>query len=74
MCGILYNSGNIKFTSDDCDILLSPVGNKVTAFDLKNGITNTLPIESRSNISFIEVSPDSKFLIMVDVGTIIYYI
>jgi periodic tryptophan protein 2 len=68
LCGILYNSGNIHFTSDESDILLSPVGNKVTAFDLKNGFTNTLPVEARSNIALIEVSPDSKFLILVDIG------
>ena len=60
------------FTADDSDILLSPVGNKITAFDLKNGVTNTLPVESRSNISLIEISTDGKMLLMVDIGIYLF--
>lgn len=35
---------------------------------MKNGVTNTLPIEARSNISLIEISPDNRTLIVVDIG------
>jgi periodic tryptophan protein 2 len=66
LLGAIYNTGNIKFTTDD--MLLSPVGNKVVYFDLKNGVTNALPIESRSNISHIDVSPDNRTLLIVDKG------
>lgn len=67
LCGTIYNSGNILFTKDENDLLLSPVGNKVTVFDLKNGVSNTLPIEARSNIKLMEICPNSKILILVDV-------
>ena len=35
---------------------------------MKNGITNTLPIESRSNVKLIEISPDNRTLVIVDIG------
>ena len=72
LCGIIYNSGNITFTKDNNDFLLSPVGNKITCFDLKNGVSSTLPIESRSNIKYIDISPDGKTLISVDIGKLKY--
>jgi periodic tryptophan protein 2 len=62
----MYNSGNLKFTNDD--MLLSPVGNKLSCFDLKNGVTSTLPIENRSNIAHTDISPDNRTLITVDKG------
>jgi periodic tryptophan protein 2 len=71
LCGIVYNSGNILFAKDNSDIILSPVSNKITCFDLKNGVSNTLPIECRSNIKHIDVSPDNKILVAVDIGKIL---
>lgn len=35
---------------------------------MKNGVTNTLPIEARSNIKLIEISPDNRTLVIVDIG------
>jgi len=57
----------LSFTKDDRDLLLSPVGNKITVFDLKNNKSQTLPFECRSNIDKIALSDDGKILIMVDV-------
>lgn len=67
LCGVMYNSGNLSFANDENDFLYSPIGNKITVFDLKNGLSNTLPIESRSNVKLIEVSPDNNILVVVDV-------
>lgn len=67
MLGVVYRSGNLVFTHDDEDLLLSPIGNKVTVFDLKNNKSKTLPFECRSNIDKIAVSPDGKVLILIDV-------
>jgi periodic tryptophan protein 2 len=67
LCGIIYNAGNILFTKDESDMILSPVGNKITCFDLKNGVSNTLPIECRSNIKYIDITPDNKILVAVDI-------
>ena len=64
----MYNSGIIVF--DNENILLSPVGNKINCFDMINGSSYTLPIESRSNISLIDISPDNRIIIVIDVGNI----
>ena len=48
-------------------MLLSPIGNKVTLFDLKNNKSQTLPFECRSNIDKIALSSDGKILILIDI-------
>jgi periodic tryptophan protein 2 len=65
--GVVYRSGSLCFSHNDEDLLLSPIGNKVTVFDLKNNKSKTLPFECRSNIEQISLSPDNKVLILVDV-------
>jgi len=47
--------------------LLSPVGNKLTVFDLTNNVSETLSFQNRSNIEWVVLSPDGKTLITVDV-------
>ncbi len=71
ICGVIYNAGNVVFTKDESDFLISPIGNKISVLDLKNGVTNSLPIESRSNIKLVEISPDNRILVIVDIGNII---
>lgn len=46
--------------------MLSPVGNRVSSFDLVNNQSFTYPAENRKNISRIALSPDGKILISVD--------
>lgn len=65
--GVVYKSGNLVFTNDDNDLLLSPIGNKITMFDLRNNKSKTLPFECRSNVDKICLSPDNKVLIMIDI-------
>lgn len=65
---MIYNAGNVVFTKDESDFLISPIGNKISVLDMKNGITNTLPMEARSNIKMIEISPDNRTLVIVDIG------
>ena len=64
---LVHNTGKVLFTKDSNSILLSPIGNKISQIDLKNNTSQTIPIESRSNIALIEVSPNGKILITVDV-------
>eukprot|EP01113_Clastostelium_recurvatum_P001903 TRINITY_DN10784_c0_g2_i3.p1 TRINITY_DN10784_c0_g2~~TRINITY_DN10784_c0_g2_i3.p1 ORF type:complete len:1117 (+),score=324.24 TRINITY_DN10784_c0_g2_i3:15-3365(+) len=66
LCGTVYKQGNVIFTPDG-NTLLSPVGNKITAFDLANHTSVTLPIENHYNIAQIAISPDSNLLISIDV-------
>ncbi|KAF8503896.1 WD40 repeat-like protein [Hysterangium stoloniferum] len=65
LCGTVYKQGNILFTSDG-NAVLSPVGNRVSVFDLVANKSWTLPFENRRNIAVIALSPDSNVLISVD--------
>jgi periodic tryptophan protein 2 len=65
LCGTVYGGGNVVFGLDG-DTLLSPVGNRVTVFDLVKGSCRTLPCQSRSNISNLVLSPDGGLLVTVD--------
>ncbi|KAJ7158247.1 WD40-repeat-containing domain protein [Mycena crocata] len=65
ICGTVYRQGNILFTPDG-NSLLSPVGNRVSVFDLVNNKSFTFPFENRKNISALALSPDANVLISVD--------
>ncbi|KAL4079545.1 WD40-repeat-containing domain protein [Scleroderma citrinum] len=65
ICGTVYRQGNVLFTPDG-NSLLSPVGNRVSVFDLVNNKSRTLPFQNRKNISRIALSPDANILISVD--------
>lgn len=64
LLGSVYRKGNVIFTPDGSSVL-SPVGNRVTVFDLKNNKSETLPIEARMNITCIALSPDGCTFIAV---------
>ncbi|CAH3017559.1 unnamed protein product [Porites evermanni] len=65
LLGTVYRQGNTVF-NEDGDCILSPVGNRVSVFDLKNNRSWTLPFENHKNISRISLCPDGKILIAVD--------
>lgn len=65
LLGTVYSRGNLVFTPDG-NSLLTPVGNRVTYFDLVNGTTFTFPFETRKNIARIALSPQSTLLIAID--------
>ncbi|KAG9302928.1 hypothetical protein G9A89_022345 [Geosiphon pyriformis] len=65
LCGTVYTQGNLLFTPDG-NSLLSPVGNRISMFDLVNNKTITFPFENRMNISRIALSPNGTLLISVD--------
>jgi periodic tryptophan protein 2 len=66
ICGNAFSNGNIVFTSDG-NSCLSPVGNRISIFDLVNQTTTTLPFENRKNIRCLAVSHNGRFVISVDV-------
>ena len=55
--GTVYRGGDLIFTPDGNSVI-SPVGNKITIFDLKNHKSETLPIESRFNFTSLDLSPN----------------
>ncbi|KAG8926587.1 hypothetical protein FRC02_008788 [Tulasnella sp. 418] len=65
LCGTVYRQGNIIFTPDGNSVL-SPVGNRISVFDLVNNKSRTLPAENRKNIAVVALSPDGNILISVD--------
>ncbi|KAL9710292.1 U3 snoRNP protein [Leucoagaricus gongylophorus] len=65
ICGTVYQKGNILYSPDGYT-LLSPVGNRVSAFDLVNNKSSTFAFENRKNISTLALSPDGNVLISVD--------
>ncbi|KAJ1863412.1 U3 snoRNP protein [Coemansia sp. RSA 989] len=65
LCGTVYRKGNLVFTPDGNSIL-SPVGNRVTVFDLVNNKTETLPCENKRDIRRLALSPNGNLLLSVD--------
>ncbi|KAI0763059.1 WD40 repeat-like protein [Trametes elegans] len=55
LCGTVYRQGNILFTPDGNSVL-SPVGNRVSVFDLVNNKSHTFPFENRKNITAIALN------------------
>ncbi|XP_036099773.1 periodic tryptophan protein 2 homolog isoform X3 [Molossus molossus] len=67
LLGTVYRRGNLNFTCDGNSVI-SPVGNRVTVFDLKNNKSNTLPLATRYNVKCVGLSPDGRLAIIVDEG------
>ncbi|KAG8902198.1 hypothetical protein FRB99_004780 [Tulasnella sp. 403] len=65
LCGTVYKQGNVLFAPDG-NCVLSPVGNRVSVFDLVNNKSRTFAFQNRKNIAAIALSPDSTVLISVD--------
>ncbi|KAJ1930134.1 U3 snoRNP protein, partial [Linderina macrospora] len=65
LCGTVYHKGNLVFTPDGNSVL-SPVGNRVTLFDLVNNKTETLPFENKRDIRRLALSPNGHLLLSVD--------
>lgn len=65
LLGTVYRRGNLNFTPDG-NSLISPVGNRITIFDLKNNKSETLPLATRCNVACVGLSPDGNLAILVD--------
>lgn len=65
LLGAVYRKGDLIFTPDGSSVI-SPVGNRITIYDLKNNKSNTLPIESRYNYINIDLSPNGSILIVIN--------
>ncbi|KAK9456387.1 WD40-repeat-containing domain protein [Dipodascopsis uninucleata] len=65
LLGTVYRQGNLVFTPDGTCVL-SPVGNRVSCFDLVNNKFFTFSYEHRKNISRIALNPKATLLLSVD--------
>ncbi|XP_030059627.1 periodic tryptophan protein 2 homolog [Microcaecilia unicolor] len=65
LLGTVYCRGNLNFTPDGNSVI-SPVGNRITLFDLKNNKSETLPFATCHNIVCVGLSPDGNLAVLVD--------
>ncbi|XP_043664857.1 periodic tryptophan protein 2 homolog [Vespula pensylvanica] len=65
LLGTVYRKGDLIFSPDGSSVI-SPVGNKISIFDLKNNKSMTLPIESKYNYTAVDISPDGYLLIAIN--------
>ncbi|RDW88252.1 periodic tryptophan protein 2 [Coleophoma cylindrospora] len=65
LLGTVYSQGNLLF-SPDGSCLFSPVGNRVTVFDLVNNKSHTLPFAHRKNIARLGLTPRGNLLLSID--------
>ncbi|EMC94289.1 hypothetical protein BAUCODRAFT_150474 [Baudoinia panamericana UAMH 10762] len=65
LLGSVYRKGNLVYTADGT-CLLSPVGNRVTVFDLVNNKSHTLPFAHRTDVARIALHPGGQLLLTVD--------
>ena len=60
------SGSNLIYTANG-NILISAVSNRIQVLDLQTHTVRTLPIEARSNIKCLALSPDDTLLLVVDV-------
>uniref|UniRef100_A0A8C5DY81 Small-subunit processome Utp12 domain-containing protein n=1 Tax=Gouania willdenowi TaxID=441366 RepID=A0A8C5DY81_GOUWI len=65
LLGAVYRQGNLNFSKDG-NAVISPVGNRVSVFDLKNNSSETFPISTSKNISCVGLSADGRLAVVVD--------
>lgn len=65
LLGSVYRKGTLIF-SPDGNSVISPVGNRLTIFDLKNNKSHTLSLESNYNYTALDLSPNGCILIAVN--------
>lgn len=65
LLGAFYRQGNISFSKNG-DSVISPVGNRISVFDLKNNKSETLPVSTSKNIACFDISPDGNLAILID--------
>ncbi|XP_014478920.1 PREDICTED: periodic tryptophan protein 2 homolog [Dinoponera quadriceps] len=65
LLGTVYRKGDLLFSPDGSSVI-SPVGNRITIYDLKNNKSMTLPVESRYNYVTIDISPNGSILVAIN--------
>lgn len=71
--GSVYSSGTLQFLPDG-NRLVSPVGNKLLIYDLKNSKSQALDVQVEHNVSHMSVSPNGSLLLLATQNTQIYLI
>jgi len=65
LLGTVYRGGDLLFSTDG-NTVISPVGNRISMFDLKNHKSETLPVESRYSYTALDLSSNGVSLLAVN--------
>lgn len=65
LLGTVYRQGNVVFSHDGTH-LLTPVGNRISVFDLVRNEAFTFEYEHRKNIACFDLNPQETLLLSVD--------
>ncbi|CAE7570378.1 unnamed protein product, partial [Symbiodinium necroappetens] len=65
LLGTTYKGGGIQFAPDG-NVLLSPVGNRISGVDLVQGRSVTLAPENREDVAVLALTEDARLLLSVD--------
>ncbi|KAK9700457.1 WD domain, G-beta repeat [Popillia japonica] len=65
LLGTVYREGDLLFTPDGNSVI-SPVGNRISIFDLRSNKATTLPIESKYSYNALDISPNGCTLIAIN--------
>ncbi|CAK7272278.1 U3 snoRNP protein [Sporothrix epigloea] len=65
LLGTVYCKGNLLYSPDGTH-LYSPVGNRVTVFNLVDNKSYTLPFSHRTNITRLGITPRGNLLLTID--------
>ncbi|XP_013141528.1 PREDICTED: periodic tryptophan protein 2 homolog [Papilio polytes] len=65
LLGTVYKKGDVVFSRDGNSVI-SPVGNRITVYNLKQNKNITLPVESHYNYTAIDVSPNGSVLLAIN--------
>ncbi|KAL6939229.1 U3 snoRNP protein [Hanseniaspora osmophila] len=65
LLGTVYRQGNVIF-SDDGTQLISPVGNRVSVFDLINNKSFTFEYEHRKSVACVDLNKQGTLLLSID--------
>ncbi|KAK6739639.1 hypothetical protein RB195_008250 [Necator americanus] len=73
LIGSVYRNGDVIFSPDGSSVI-SPVGNKVSVFDLRNNISRTLSLECMHNISAVTINNTGSHMVVSNEGGHVLYI
>lgn len=63
--GTVYRKGDVLFTHDGNSVI-SPVGNRISIYNLKQNKSNTLALESKFNYTALDLSPNGSMLVAIN--------
>uniref|UniRef100_A0A0K0CTN5 WD_REPEATS_REGION domain-containing protein n=1 Tax=Angiostrongylus cantonensis TaxID=6313 RepID=A0A0K0CTN5_ANGCA len=73
LIGSVYRNGDVIF-SPDGNSVISPVGNKLSVFDLKNSVSRTLSFDCLHNIVSVAINNTGSHMIVSNEGGHVLYI